>query len=88
MCSLFSKAVSINFFIVSQWAYGARMTSYQRRCDVITSHRRLKDVILRHVPAGFYQLSGQWASCDLSSAVNRRSPFSPNVYSFADIIVY
>ena len=28
-----------------------KMTSYQRRCDVMTSHRRLYDVILRHLPA-------------------------------------
>ena len=27
----------------SQWAPGAKMTSYQRRCDVITSHRRRYD---------------------------------------------
>ena len=25
---------------ISQWAYNVKMTSYQRRCDVITSHRR------------------------------------------------
>ena len=24
----------------SQWAFSAKMTLYQRRCDVITSHRR------------------------------------------------
>ena len=30
----------------SQWAFGAKMTSYERRCDVITSHRRKYDVIL------------------------------------------
>ena len=29
----------------SHWAFGAKMTSYRRRCDVITSHRRLYDVI-------------------------------------------
>ena len=39
--------------IPSQWVFGAKMTSYQRRCDVMTSHRRYYDVILRHVPAGF-----------------------------------
>ena len=27
-------------YYISQWAYGAKMTSYERRCDVITSHRR------------------------------------------------
>ena len=30
----------------SQWAHNVKMTSYQRRCDVITSHRRWYDVIL------------------------------------------
>ena len=41
-----------------QWASGAKMTSHQRQCDVITSHRRFYDVILRRVPAGkgFYWL--------------------------------
>ena len=29
-----------------QWAHNVKMTSYQRRCDVITSHRRWYDVIL------------------------------------------
>ena len=28
-----------------QRAFGVKMTSYQRRCDVITSHRRQYDVI-------------------------------------------
>ena len=26
--------------VTSQRAFGVKMTSYQRRCDVITSHRR------------------------------------------------
>ena len=30
----------------SQWAHDFRSTSYQRRCDVMTSHRRRSDVIL------------------------------------------
>ena len=30
----------------TQWAFCAKMTSYPRRCDVITSHRRGYDVIL------------------------------------------
>ena len=30
----------------TQWAHNVKMTSYQRRCDVITSHRRWYDVIL------------------------------------------
>ena len=38
----------------TQRAFGAKMTSDQRRCDVITSHRRLYDVIL--VP------NARWAS--------------------------
>ena len=29
----------------AQRAFGDKMTSYQRRCDVITSHRRSYDVI-------------------------------------------
>ena len=33
--------------VVTQWAFGAQMTLYERRCDVITSHRRSYDVILR-----------------------------------------
>ena len=36
----------------NQWAFCAKMMSSQRRCDVITSHRRKYDVILRNVPAG------------------------------------
>ena len=31
------------------------MTSYERRCDVMTSHRRPYDVILRHMPAGVFR---------------------------------
>ena len=27
-------------FVTSQWEFGVKMTSYQGRCDVITSHRR------------------------------------------------
>ena len=30
----------------TQWAHNVKMTLYQRRCDVITSHRRWYDVIL------------------------------------------
>ena len=30
----------------TQWAFGAKMTSYRRRCDVITS-------FLRHLPDGY-----------------------------------
>ena len=37
----------INFHQVpSRRAHDVKMTSYQRRCDVITSHRSLYDVIL------------------------------------------
>ena len=31
---------------LSQWAHNVKMTLYQRRCDVITSHRRWYDIIL------------------------------------------
>ena len=31
---------------LTQWAHNVKMTSYQRRCDVITSHRCWYDVIL------------------------------------------
>ena len=30
----------------TQWAHNFKITSYQRRCDVITSHRRWYDIIL------------------------------------------
>ena len=30
----------------TQWAFGAKLTSYPRRCDVITPRRRGYDVIL------------------------------------------
>ena len=42
--------------VTTHWANGAKKTSYRRRCDVITSHRRLYDVILCHVPAGQWSL--------------------------------
>ena len=29
-----------SFLQIPQWAFGAKLTSYQRRCDVIMSHRR------------------------------------------------
>ena len=41
----------------SQWAHNNTMTSYQRRCDVITSHRRWYDVILT--------LCAHWVRCVL-----------------------
>ena len=31
---------------LSQWAHDVKMTSYQRRCDVMTSQRRRSDVIV------------------------------------------
>ena len=40
-----------------QWVFGAKMVFYRRRCDVMTSHRRKYDVILRHVPAEYSRLS-------------------------------
>ena len=36
----------------SQLAHDVEMTSYWRRCDVITSHRYKYNVITSHVPAG------------------------------------
>ena len=38
--------VDLSSLVASQWAHNVKMTSYQRRCDVITSHRRWYDVIL------------------------------------------
>ena len=40
-----NTSFSGTLFLNSQWAFGAKMTSYQRQCDVITSHRRYHDVI-------------------------------------------
>ena len=39
-------SVSRPFQGTTQQAHNVKMTSYQRRCDVITSHRRWYDVIL------------------------------------------
>ena len=48
----FSGVLAVN--VLSRWAFGANMTSYERRCDVMTSHRRSHDVIFtlcaRRVP--------------------------------------
>ena len=33
-------------FVLTQRAHDVKMTSYQRRCDVMTSHRRRYDVIM------------------------------------------
>ena len=41
-----NKRLIMKVCVQSRWAFGAKMTSYERRCDVITSHRRLYDVIL------------------------------------------
>ena len=48
------RACWVPSFKGSQWAFGAKMTSYQRRCDVITSHRRSFNTtsFLRQVLAG------------------------------------
>ena len=48
------KHTIFNMSETAEQAYGAKMTSYQRRCDVISSHRRQHDVILRHLPAGIF----------------------------------
>ena len=39
-------AVSEHNEVTTQQAHNIKMMSYQRRCDVITSHRRWYDVIL------------------------------------------
>ena len=44
--SISSATILLSAFKSSQWAHNVKMTSYQRRCDVITSHRRWYDVIL------------------------------------------
>ena len=36
----------VKHLIASQRAHDVKMTSYQRRCDVMTSHRRRSDVIV------------------------------------------
>ena len=41
-----SQGTYVLMYIISQWAHNVKMTSYQRRCDVMTSHRRWYDVIL------------------------------------------
>ena len=41
------KSLPVQTILVgTQQAHNMKMTSYQRRCDVITSHRRWYDVIL------------------------------------------
>ena len=43
MCFLSQKMVGKNGGVpchLAQWAFGAKMTSCRRRCDVITSYRR------------------------------------------------
>ena len=35
-----AKVIDKKFGLATPWAFGAQMTSYQRQCDVITSHRR------------------------------------------------
>ena len=39
----FSVVLSVN--VLSRWAFGAKMASYEHRCDMMTSHRRSYDVI-------------------------------------------
>ena len=34
--------------IPTQWAHNVKMTSYQRRCDVMTSYQRRCDVMTSH----------------------------------------
>ena len=42
-----------------------KMTSYQRLCDVITSHRRWYDVIFCHMPAGMLLSMYPWSASGL-----------------------
>ena len=47
--SLYTRKIGVQggiHYKDTQWAHDVRMTSYQRRCDVMTSHRRRSDVIL------------------------------------------
>ena len=37
----------------TQRSHGVKMTSYKRRCDVMTSHRHRYDVILAPLPTGY-----------------------------------
>ena len=52
---IFYSFDSTSIFFSSQWAFGDKMTSYPRRCDVITSHRSGYDVIL--VPNAHWDIS-------------------------------
>ena len=44
--------------VATQRALDVKMTSYQRRCDVMTSHRRRSDVI--------FTSCARWVGCDFS----------------------
>ena len=46
------RTCPMSFF--SQRAFGPKMTSHQRRCDVITSHRLYTTSVSRHVSAGLF----------------------------------
>ena len=48
---VFNTQRQMPHLVPSHWAFCAKMT-YRCWCDVITSHRRWHDVILRHVSAG------------------------------------
>lgn len=48
---------SLSLLCTSQWAFGAKITSYRRQSDVMTSHRGSFDVILRLCPLGFIKVS-------------------------------
>ena len=43
--NVFDQAYSFFMYFFPQRAHDVRMTSYQRRCDVMTSHRRRSYVI-------------------------------------------
>ena len=55
--------------VLSQWAHNVKMTSYQRRCDVITSHRRWYDVIL--------MLCACWDSCSHTKFTKSELRYNP-----------
>ena len=44
--------VQYTLFAISPAAHDVEMTSHQRRCDVMTSHRRWYDVFWHHMPTG------------------------------------
>ena len=75
----------VAFHVPPQQAHNIKMTSYQRRCDVITSHRRWYDVILTlcaywvtEVPLRFVSVSA------FLSALNFRLHLSSALFYFTN----